>query len=270
MIKSYGINKSVVVKTREELHLEEFYNLGYTVIEEAVSSSELIELRSELDKVYKIQEDDFGKENLRLIHEENLARIPLAYSETYARLASRKELMPYIEKILGNFFVLHLQNGIINMPNEEHHQSFWHRDLPYQNWTSSEPLACNLFYCVDDFSAETGGTFLLPFSNQFEAAPSAQYMEKHSIQVCASAGSVVLFNSMLFHKAGFNKSRDKIRRGVNHVYVKPIINQQIDIPSVLNGKYADDPFLSMLFGYQTRLSKSVNEYRQLRLDKSKK
>jgi hypothetical protein len=48
--------------------------------------------------------------------------------------------------------VLHLQNGIINMPNEEHHQSSWHRDLPYQNWTSSEPLACNVFYCLDNFN----------------------------------------------------------------------------------------------------------------------
>lgn len=269
-MKSYGINKSVVVKTQEELHLEEFYNLGYTIIEDALSSSELVELRAELDKVYKLQEDDFGKENLKLINEENLARIPFAYSEMYAKLAARKELISYVEKILGNFFILHLQNGIINMPNEEHHQSSWHRDLPYQNWISSEPLACNLFYCIDDFNAETGGTFLLPFSNQFESAPSVQYMEKHSIQVNAPAGSVVLFDSMLFHKAGFNKSKDKIRRGVNHVYVKPIISQQIDIPSFLNGKYADDPFLSMLFGYQTKLSKSVNEYRKLRLDKSKK
>lgn len=269
-MKSYGINRSNQVSTVEEIHLEEFYNLGYTVIENALSSEELNTLKAELDRVYKQQETEFGKENLRQINEENLARIPLAYSEEYARLAGRKDLVSYVEKILGNFFVLHLQNGIINMPNEEHHQSSWHRDLPYQNWTSSEPLACNLYYCLDEFNAETGATFLLPFSHQFDRAPSVQYMEKHALQVSAPAGSVILFNSMLFHKAGYNRSANTIRRGINHVYVKPIIGQQIDMPAFLNGKYMDDEFLAMLFGYKTILSDSVNSYRMQRLGRAKK
>lgn len=269
-MKSYGINKSNVVNTKEELHLEEFYNLGYTIIENALSNEELNVLRTELDKIYKIQEAEFGKDNLKAINEENLARIPLAYSDVYARLAAKKEFTSYVEKILGNFFVLHLQNGIINMPNEEHHQSSWHRDLPYQNWTSSEPLACNLYYCLDEFNAQTGATFMLPFSHQFDKAPSVQYMEKHALQVSAPAGSVIIFNSMLFHKAGHNKSGNIIRRGINHVYVKPIIGQQIDLPAFLNGKYADDDFLAMLFGYKTILSDSVNSYRKQRLDKKGK
>jgi hypothetical protein len=80
-----------------------------------------------------------------------------------------------------------------------------------------------------------------------------------------SFGSVILYNRMTFHKAGYNKSEDKIRRGVNQMYVKPIILQQIDLPEFLNEKYADDEFLSMLFGYKTKLSKSILEYRNLRL-----
>ena len=269
-MKSYGINKSAQINTTEEFHLEEFYNLGYTVIENALSAEELSTLKTELDRVYQQQEAEFGKENLKKINEENLARIPLAYSEAYAQLAGRKDLVSYVEKILGSFFVLHLQNGIINMPGEEHHQSSWHRDLPYQNWTSSEPLACNLYYCLDEFNPETGATFLLPFSHQFDQAPSVQYMEKHAIQVSAPAGSVILFNSMLFHKAGYNRSANIIRRGINHVYVKPIIGQQIDMPAFLNGKYMDDEFLAMLFGYRTILSDSVNSYRKQRLDRAKK
>lgn len=267
-MKSYGINRSAQVNSQEELHLEEFYNLGYTVIENAISESELAVLRAELDQVYWQQEASFGKEQLRAINEENLARIPLAYSEAYAQLAGRKDLLAYVEKILGNFFVLHLQNGIINMPQEEHHQSSWHRDLPYQNWTSSEPLACNLYYCLDEFNAETGATFILPFSHQFDRAPSASYMEKHAIQVSAPPGSVILFNSMLFHKAGYNRSASTIRRGVNHVYVKPILSQQIDMPALLNGKYSNDEHLAMLFGYKTMTSDSVDSYRMQRLHRN--
>lgn len=269
-MKSYGINKKIIINTKEEFHLEEFYNLGYTIIENALSEKELNALRVELDNVYRLQEKEIGKESLKSINEENLARIPLAYSELYAQLAGRKSLISYVEKILGNFFVLHLQNGIINMPNEEHHQSSWHRDLPYQNWTSSEPLACNLYYCLDEFNAQTGATYLLPFSHKFEIAPSVEYMEKHAVQVNAPAGSVIIFNSMLFHKAGYNSSKNIIRRGINHVYVKPIISQQINLPAFLNGKYSDDETLAMLFGYKTTLSNSVNNYRKQRLSNIKK
>lgn len=242
-MKSYGIDKRITVNSTEEFHLEEFNNLGYTIINEVIGESDLKEIRTELDRIYSIQENNFGKNKLKEINEEYLVRMPLAYSNLFVDLASKKNLMNYVEKILGNFYVLHLQNGIINMPNETHHQSSWHRDLPYQNWTSSEPLACNLYFCIDDFNSLTGATYLLPFSHQFQLAPSIQYMEKNAIQIEAKAGSVILFNSMLFHKAGYNSSVDNIRRGINHVYVKPIINQQIDLPSLLKGKFAMTLFL---------------------------
>jgi ectoine hydroxylase-related dioxygenase (phytanoyl-CoA dioxygenase family) len=268
-MKSYGINKRFEVLNDEERHLEEFFNLGYTIINDVLSYEELEEARKELDSIYKIQLNEFGYENLKQIKEENLARLPLAYSELFVKIASNSKVTNYVKNILGEFHILHLQNGIINMPNEEHHQSSWHRDLPYQNWTSSEPLGCNLYYCLDDFNDQTGGTFMLPFSHKFNKVPSVDYMEKHSIQVNVKAGSVILFDSMLFHKAGFNKSTNYIRRGINNMYVKPIIAQQIDITSSLNGLYSDDPYLSMLFGYRTQLPINILNYRNNKLVKLK-
>jgi ectoine hydroxylase-related dioxygenase (phytanoyl-CoA dioxygenase family) len=266
-MKSYGILNLKNVESSQDLHLEEFYNLGYTVIENIIPESEILELTLELDKIYQIQIEEIGIENLKKINEENLVRAPLAYSDLFIKLASRRDLTHYIDKILGKFYILHLQNGVINMPSKEHHQSSWHRDLPYQNWTSSEPLACNIFYCLDDFNHETGGTFFLPFSHRFEYAPSIEYMENHSIQINAKAGSAVLFNSMVFHKAGYNNSEKKIRRGINNQYTKPIISQQINLPAFLQGKYSEDDYLSMLLGYDSVITESVKEYRQIRVDK---
>jgi ectoine hydroxylase-related dioxygenase (phytanoyl-CoA dioxygenase family) len=268
MIKAYGANRRNAIQTKEEYHLEEFYNLGYTIIENAISAEEIKELKSELDRIYAIQEAGFGKANLKSINEEFLARALLVYSETYLNLARKPELMAYVEAILGNYFILHLQNGIINMPSEEHHQSSWHRDLPYQNWVSSEPLACNVFFCLDAFSEETGGTLLLPFSHKIPMMPSEKYLEKHALQVAAPAGSVLLFDSMVFHKAGFNRS-NQIRRGVNHLYAKAIIRQQIDLPAALGGRYSDDPFLRVLLGYDNKSPENVDAFRSNRLGKQK-
>jgi ectoine hydroxylase-related dioxygenase (phytanoyl-CoA dioxygenase family) len=264
-MKSYGINISSSSNPNLNLHIEEFNNLGYTIIEDVLKKDEIIELRLELDRVYKIQEYEFGADALKRINENNLVRIPLFHSELFVRLSSRPDMLNYVEQILGKYFILHLQNGIINMPKEEHHQSSWHKDLPYQNWIASEPLACNIYYCLDDFSSETGGTWVLPFSHYFNSVPSNQYIEKNSVQLTARAGSVILFNSMLLHKAGFNISENYIRRGVNHVYSKPIITQQIDLPAFLGGKYSNDEILSILFGYKTMSAKSVEEYRKSRI-----
>ncbi len=77
--------------------------MGYTIIENVISDKELISLRTDLDNIYKIQEQETGKENLKLINEVNLVSIPLAYSELFVKLASRTEMMAYVEKILGNF-----------------------------------------------------------------------------------------------------------------------------------------------------------------------
>jgi ectoine hydroxylase-related dioxygenase (phytanoyl-CoA dioxygenase family) len=268
MIKSYGANRTSQAQTIKDYHLEEFQNLGYTVIENVLKSDEIGLLKDELDRVYAIQEQEFGKANLQAINEEFLARALLVYSDPYLQLARKPEIMEFTEAILGNYYVLHLQNGIINMPKEEHHQSSWHRDLPYQNWVSSEAIGCNVFYCLDAFTEENGGTIILPFSHKIPYLPSEVYLEKHGIQIKATAGSAVLFDSMLFHKAGYNRS-DHIRRGVNHLYARAIIRQQIDLPAVLGGRYAEDPFLNMLLGYGNRPAENVNSFRASRKSKAK-
>lgn len=268
-MKSYGINSRSNASSKEDILLEEFQILGYTVIENVLSPEELHVLRNELDRIYAIQEKESGKELLKSIHEEFLARALPAYSEIFTELACRKPLIDLVKKVLGDYFIVHLQNGIINMPNEEHHQSSWHRDLPYQNWVSSEPLGINVFYCLDDFNAQTGGTILLPFSHKIAYMPSDSYVAKHAIQVEAKAGSVLFFDSMLFHKAGYNSSQ-QIRRGVNTLYAKAILRQQIELPSIMPEETAADPFRSMLFGYDAQTPLSVDNFRKKRFAKKQK
>lgn len=156
---------------------------------------------------------------------------------------------------------MHLQNAIINRFDENHHQRSWHRDLPYQNYVISKPISLNAMFCIHDFNTTTGGTEIIPYSHNLETMPSPDYCAKHTIIVEAPAGSVALFNSMLIHRAGVNNS-GKIRVGVNHVFTVPIIKQQIDLPSALNGKYSDDPFLNTLLGYKFRVPESDKAFKE--------
>jgi ectoine hydroxylase-related dioxygenase (phytanoyl-CoA dioxygenase family) len=118
--------------------------------------------------------------------------------------------------------------------------------------------------CVDDFSEETGGTFVLPASHKTEAFPSEDYVRQHEQVINAKAGSAVVFDSMLYHRGGLNRSR-RVRRALNHMYTLPLIKQQISLPKLLNGKFRDDSFLSRFLGYDSESDESVVEFRTRRL-----
>lgn len=268
MEKSYGVNKQTTLQNSIDFHIEELKINGFSVLENVLNVEQLKNCRLKLDEVYQTQLTAFGEENLVKIKEQNIARAPLVYDEFFLDIACNERVLSVVEAMIGNYFILHLQNGIINKPNEEHHQSSWHRDLPYQNFVISTPLAIGALYCIDHFTAESGSTFVLPHSHRVETIPSNQYIEKFSKQVFAEAGSVILFDSMLFHKAGYNSS-DFIRRAINNVYTVPILKQQIDLSKALNGKYSEDGFLSKFLGYQSNSPAGDVEWRHNRLNSKK-
>ncbi|MEO7799359.1 MAG: phytanoyl-CoA dioxygenase family protein [Opitutaceae bacterium] len=262
--RSYGTGSTMA--EADTVALTELRRQGYTVLPEILSASEVAEARLRLDKVYATQENEFGANALTAIKELHLARLPLAYDDWFLTLVTKPPVLDLIRKCLGQFVVLHLQNGILNMPNQVHHQSAWHRDLPYQEWTSSKPLALSALFCLDPFTAETGGTHVLPYSHKFESLPSLDHVEKHATVASARAGSVVIFDCMLFHRAGDNTSSG-IRRGINHVYAIPLLKQQIDIPRSLQGKYSDQPELAQLLGYTSQVPATISDWRRSRSER---
>jgi ectoine hydroxylase-related dioxygenase (phytanoyl-CoA dioxygenase family) len=266
-LKSYGIRETNVVGSPVDAAVEEIMMNGVTVIENVVAESELEEIRRRVDEVYERQASEVGgTERLRQINDELVARCLLAYDDFFLRLAAHPKITSVLEKLLGDYFVILQQNAIVNLPSKENYQTSWHRDLSYQHFVATRPLAVSALYCIDDFSEETGGTYFLPATHKIEKFPSTDFVKKHEIQINAKAGSVLVFDSMVFHRGGFNRSTGA-RRGINHLYGLPFIKQQIDFPSMLNGKYADDVFLAKFLGYESAAEPSVVSWRSKRLEK---
>jgi ectoine hydroxylase-related dioxygenase (phytanoyl-CoA dioxygenase family) len=235
--KSYGVRAQADCDNELDLYLEEISNVGFSIIENVLSNVELKNYRKKIDSIYKLQEDQFGLANLKSIKDNNICRMPLKYDDYFIHIATNPIVLEVVTKILGDFYVLGLQNANICHPNEQSHQSLWHRDLPYQNYVISNPISINALFCIDDFSIETGGTIVAPY-------------KKHSVTLNVKAGSVVIFDSMLLHKAGYNSSSE-LRRSVNHQYQIPLLKQFYDFPKALNGKFSDDHFLAQLLGYSS-------------------
>lgn len=270
MSRLYGASPQTILDGAIDAHVEELVIRGFTVIPDVVPAHELAELRKRLDMIYATQRAEPGGEfTLEDIQEENQVRAPLCYDEKFVDVARNERVIEIVQRCLGSYFLIQLQIGIINAPKTENRQSVWHRDLLYHDYVSTRPLAVSAMLCVDDFNTKTGGTMMVPHTHKVDRMPSAEYIAKHAVAIDAKAGSFFIQDSMVFHQAGYNSS-NSFRRGVNTIYCSGLFKQQISLPTQLGGKYADDPFLAMLLGYDAEASDSVLAWRQRRWNKNKK
>jgi ectoine hydroxylase-related dioxygenase (phytanoyl-CoA dioxygenase family) len=259
IVSSYGVSEQRTVTDDLDRAAEEVAFLGYSVVDSGYSANEIAEFGRLFNRVHERYRAVHGEDMLRGLDEHNGIRLPLAFDARFIDLAANERILELMQKLIRNKFILNQQNGIINPPRERFNQGLWHRDLPYQHFVSSRPLAVNALYCVDDFTALNGATFVLPASHWREEFPSEVFIRNHARQITAPAGCFIVLNCMLFHRGGANTTSDR-RRAVNHVYSTAFIKQQIDIPGQLGNAHALSPTVADLLGFRYQIPRTVADY----------
>lgn len=265
----YGVLERDQIDGELAVHAERIRVAGYSVVADAFTAEEAAQLGARLDAVLARQAEEFGgSARIAAIGDEGTARCPLAYDDAFLKPATHPTIVELCRMLIGQYIVLMQQNGVSNPSVDVHTQARYHRDLPYQHFTSSRPLAISALLCLDPFTEETGATTLIPGSHRLERFPSDQVAAALDTTVEANAGSYIVFDSMVFHRAGKNRSGRR-RRGINHVFSIPLIAQQISIPAALQGRFADDPAMAPMLGYGAAASASVLAWREQRLARLK-
>lgn len=257
---SYGIRERATSDAAADRHAERVRLVGYTIVDGGFTADEVRRLSARIDALLERQASAAGGlDRLAEIGEQETARCCLAYDEAFLPLATNSAVNDVCRRLLGDYFVLMQQNAVVNPPGRAHTQTAYHRDLPYQHFVSSRPLAVSALFCVDPFTRQNGATVLIPGSHKVEQFPSDATMRDLEAPIEAPAGAYIVFDSMLFHRAGANTSA-AVRRAVNQVYALPFIAQQISLPDVLDGRYSDDPGVARLLGYGSTPVRSVEEW----------
>lgn len=131
--------------------------------------------------------------------------------------------------LFGDHFRIWGTGAIANYPNND--RGYWHADWPYNQTNAAHipaPYAdtcskLSSLWMLTEFNEETGGTLLLPGSHRVKTNPSGgdlfdrEAPHPSELQICAPAGSVMLFDSRLWHCVAVNKS-DAPRYAVNVSY----------------------------------------------------
>ena len=95
-----------------------------------------------------------------------------------------------------------------------------------------EYQVCNSIWLLDDFTADNGATRVVPGSHRFArrarealADPAAPHPDE--IRLVAPAGTVVVFNSHLWHGGTLNRS-DRARRALHSYFTRRANGQQLN------------------------------------------
>jgi len=104
---------------------------------------------------------------------------------------------------------------------------------------------------------------VVPRTQQTPSAPSPETIAASAVPLECPAGSIIVFDSTLWHAAGPNTSgRDRL--AINQQFTRSWIKQQIDYVRALGADVveAQSPRTQQLLGWYTRVVTSLDEYYQ--------
>lgn len=235
-VRRYGVKEQTPSGDDLSRAVESLALVGYAIIDSGYSEDERRVIEERFELIKRASEDRYGRAALEAIDEHNTIRAPLSFDDVFMRLAMNERILELCNRVLsmGNY-ILNQQNGVINPPQARYNQGAYHRDLPYQHFVTSRPIAINALYCIDTFTRANGCTKVLPGSHKSERFPSDAIVQQLEIQAEASAGQFLVLDCMTYHCGGVNTT-SRPRRAVNNVYTIPIIKQQISLPELMGGR----------------------------------
>lgn len=117
----------------------------------------------------------------------------------------------------------------------------------------TDPQGANAAWCIDDFTADNGATCFVPGSHLLHRPPEPGD-DVTPVPMEAPAGSLVVFESRLWHRTGFNRTADQHRAGIFGWYTKPIYRQQenwfLSLDPIIR-QFGSDTLLTLL-GFKTQ------------------
>lgn len=218
--------------------------------------------------VYHVQESihrDIGEEPLIRAGEMGVLRTPMVYDDVFFEILKNPYILSLVDYIVSPNAILHLQNGFI-LPSfkykEDTPEKFQNKlHMDFKRVLNGYLLSLNILVIVSDFSEENGGTLAIPGSHQMTEKPNIKCADSLLKAVEAPSGSLLVFDSTLWHCAGRNVSGQD-RLGINHQFTYSYLKQQMDYVRVIGEeKLATLPERTkQLMGWYTRVPTSIDEY----------
>jgi ectoine hydroxylase-related dioxygenase (phytanoyl-CoA dioxygenase family) len=246
--------------------LETMRMLGYVAVSGVLDAGSLARIREAMYKAQKAIVAEVGSDRLQRAGELGVLRLVARYDQAFLDLLAIPEILAVVDATVSPTAILHLQNGFILpsfKPGEapKVFQNRYHMDFP--RVLNGYVTSINVMLAIDEFRADNGATIAIPGSHQKAEAPRLDQLEHLAVPATCPAGSMLVFDSTLFHAAGPNTSGAD-RLAINHQFTRSWIKQQIDYVRAIGDErvLAQPARTQQLLGWYTRVVSSLDEYYQ--------
>jgi hypothetical protein len=236
-------------------------NFGYYVFDSVLSAQELINIRKDLLNHQEYCKSIYSKNGITE-GMDGCAHHTIGKNDSIDDFLYNFYLDDYIRAYFDSEYILNTIGGINNIPhtnNAYEHGLKFHRDV--RTYSGDFKFMLNMIVFIDDFTKKNGATKVVPGTHKSEKKPSLEYLEQNSIQVVGKEGTIVLFNSNLWHSAAPNLT-NKPRRALTLNFSRAFIKQQMDYPRMLGESFAKNEKMRQLLGYNSRIPCNHDEWYQ--------
>jgi ectoine hydroxylase-related dioxygenase (phytanoyl-CoA dioxygenase family) len=242
---------------------------GYIVLPSVLSPGLVASLGDAVDRLRVEDVARFGEDYLFRIGQEGFVVNVGDRGEPFERLLLERTVIDVVDAILGRDAFLYLFQGVI-VPSGGGLGAYpwkWHCDLYHVlqevKDVSFVPGVNCLFY-LDDVDKRNGGTWIIPathgLTDQEVPWRAPQFLEAVAFQVETPAGSVALFNPLLWHCAGANRT-DRPRRAVKMLMIREWMLPQMDYSRSIRQEVLNrlDSEALRILGHRSRIPRSFEE-----------
>lgn len=261
-IARYGVKEASAARDDLDVRVEELRLLGYTTLDSGLSQQALDKLSATFNQAEASYKRNAAERDIDLaaIGERDTIRVLPAIAPEFWDVAFNERLHRLLSQTLGDYYILNQVNGLVNRANASRYsQAAYHRDLPYQHFVCSRPIAINALFAMDDFTVENGATRVIPASHTREVFPSDDTIRRIEKQVVVPRGTFIVLDCMAYH-AGSTNSSSADRRAVNHVFTIPMLRQQLHLPSVVGAAAALTDWQKKVLGFGLDEYRSIDEW----------
>ena len=186
-----------------EAHAARIRDDGYTVIERAASSELVENLKAavlRIEREHDLQTAKTSFEGFKTLRINNL----LTYDDIFWEVPLHENVLPVVEKVLDKECLLSSFCSLVLGPGQEAqpiHEDTQLIPLPRPHI----PITINAIWALSDFREDNGATRFIPGSHKLDHSP--EYGKDYpALNALMPAGSVLLFDSALWHGGGPNTS----------------------------------------------------------------
>ncbi len=201
---------------------------GFLPLSGILTSGQLGRLRTRVDELMQAEGDQAGLEFRQEPGTERLSDLVNKGAE-FDVCFTHPRVLAGIAQVLASDFKLSSLNYRAALPGHGHQALHTDWSVPV---ASGQFRVCNSIWLLDDFTEENGPTRVVPGSHQRGTLPKDELSDPaaphpNQVTLLAPAGTVVIFNSHLWHGGTVNQTAGR-RRALHAYFCRRTERQQLD------------------------------------------